>query len=94
MDLAIYGYDPISGDMETINSKVSGIPARIIAVHRDRYGLVSEYGECFGRLKTSNYYGENAQEFSQRSFRACTGCGRGRGRSGSLCCQFKNRTWS
>jgi len=63
MDLAIYGYDPISGDMETINSKVSGIPARIIAVHRDRYGLVSEYGECFGRLKTSNYYGENAQEF-------------------------------
>ncbi len=34
-----------------------GIPARITAVHKERYALVCEYGETYGRLKTKEYYG-------------------------------------
>lgn len=33
-----------------------GIPARITAVHKDRYALVCEHGEAYGRLKTKEYY--------------------------------------
>ena len=38
-----------------------GIPARVTAVHRERYELVCEYGEVYGRLKSKNYFG---QEYS------------------------------
>ena len=34
------------------------IPARITAVHRERYQLVCEYGETYARLKTKEYYVE------------------------------------
>lgn len=34
-----------------------GIPARITAVHKERYALVCEYGETYGRLKTKEYFG-------------------------------------
>lgn len=34
-----------------------GIPARITAVHKERYVLVCEYGETYGRLKTKEYFG-------------------------------------
>ncbi len=34
------------------------IPARIIAVHRGRYGIVSEYGEGSAQLKSREYYYE------------------------------------
>ncbi len=43
-----YGYQ---GDVEN----KEGI-ARITAHHRDRYALITEFGECFGRLKTKEYY--------------------------------------
>lgn len=33
-----------------------GIPARITAVHKERYALVCEYGETYGRLKTKEYF--------------------------------------
>lgn len=52
MDITKYGFrqDMITQDMQ-------GIPARITAVHRERYELVCEYGETHGRLKTKEYYG-------------------------------------
>lgn len=34
-----------------------GIPARITAVHKERYALACEYGETYGRLKTKEYFG-------------------------------------
>ena len=37
-------------------------PARITAEHRERYALVGEQGEFFGKLKTAEYFGENAEE--------------------------------
>lgn len=35
---------------------VSGLPARVTAVHKDRYQVVCEHGEVFARLKTKAYY--------------------------------------
>ena len=52
MDLKKYGFMP---DMMPENAQ--GIPARIIAVHKERYALVCEYGETYGRLKTKEYFG-------------------------------------
>lgn len=34
-----------------------GLPARVTAVHKDRFTLVCQYGETYGRLKTKEYYG-------------------------------------
>ncbi len=39
------------------------IPARVTAVHKERYELVCEKGQCFGRLKTGIYYGTGGEEF-------------------------------
>lgn len=51
MDLQNYGFTPeMNADGE------AGIPARITAVHKERYELVCEYGEVYARLKTSEYY--------------------------------------
>ena len=37
------------------------ITARVTAVHRERYQLVSEKGECFGRLKAKEYLVDRAE---------------------------------
>ena len=52
MDMKDYVLMP---DMVTENE--AGIPARVVAVHKERYALVCEYGETYGRLKTKEYYG-------------------------------------
>ena len=52
MDLREYGFIP---NMTPENAQ--GIPARITAVHKERYALVCEYGETYGRLKTKEYFG-------------------------------------
>ena len=40
-----------------------GIPARITAVHKERYEIACEHGQTYGRLKTSIYYGEEYESF-------------------------------
>ena len=52
MDLSNYGF---SSDM--LPETPQGTPARITAVHKERYALVCEHGEAYGRLKTKEYYG-------------------------------------
>ena len=37
------------------------ITARVTAVHRERYQLLCEKGECYGRLKTKEYYEANSK---------------------------------
>ena len=37
------------------------ITARVTAVHRERYQLISERGECFARLKAKEYHVEQAE---------------------------------
>lgn len=58
VDLTDYGYNPAM-----MPENAGGIPARITAVHKERYELVCEYGQTFGRLKTSIYYGEGNESF-------------------------------
>lgn len=38
-------------------------PARVIAVHKERYALVCPLGECFGRLKSSVYFDAGDEKF-------------------------------
>ena len=52
MNITDYGFT-----QDMITEEMQGIPARITAVHKERYALVCEYGETFGRLKTKEYYG-------------------------------------
>lgn len=51
MDLKDYGFTPEEG-----SGNEMGIPARITAVHKERYELVCEYGTGYARLKTKEYY--------------------------------------
>lgn len=57
-ELLKYGFSD-----ELISEKTEGIPARVTAVHKERYELICEYGECFGRLKTGIYYEKGNEEF-------------------------------
>ena len=41
---------------------LTGIPARVIAVHKERYELVCAHGTAYARLKTKEYY-VDTQEF-------------------------------
>lgn len=61
MDMKKYGFEPEM--LQEIDLQAAGmIPARVTAVHRDRYVLVCEQGETGARLKTKEYYVES-QEF-------------------------------
>ena len=51
MNIKDYGYNY---DLTHINT--GGIPARITAVHKGRFGIVSEYGEGYAQLKSKEYY--------------------------------------
>lgn len=52
MNLEAYGFEM------TDSQNQEYMPARVVAVHRERYKLVCEFGECYGRLKTKEYYVE------------------------------------
>ncbi len=56
MKIEDYGYMP----NETLEES-QGIPARVIAVHKERCELICEYGEVFGRLKTKEYFIEGEE---------------------------------
>ena len=57
IDMAAYGYQPTEGPEEGL------LPARVTAVHRERYELVCAQGPASARLKTGVYYGPEAVEF-------------------------------
>ena len=50
MKLTSYGFDN-----SYLTEDAAGIPARITAVHRERFEIVSDFGEGFARVKTKNY---------------------------------------
>ena len=59
MDLRKYGFMPeMMKEAENISNESAVIPARVTAVHRERYQLVCQYGEIYARLKTKEYYVE------------------------------------
>ena len=46
-----YGFTP-----DLLPENAVGIPARITTVHKERFGVVSDYGEGYARLKAGKYY--------------------------------------
>lgn len=57
MDLKKYGFKPeMMKEIDIAEEELGIIPARITAVHRERYQLVCKYGEIYARLKTKEYY--------------------------------------
>jgi len=58
LNLTDYGLIP-----SMIPENAGGIPARVIAVHKERYELVCEYGHIFGRLKPSVYFLDQSEYF-------------------------------
>ncbi|MEJ6950832.1 hypothetical protein [Natronospora cellulosivora (SeqCode)] len=58
VDLKDYGFIP-----KMMPEDENGIPARITAVHKERYELICEYGETHGRLKASIYYNNQDESF-------------------------------
>ena len=57
-NLKDYGFLP-----NMLPEGAAGIPARVTAVHRERYALICEHGETYGRLKSSEYYDRSGEDF-------------------------------
>ncbi len=58
IDLYIYGFE------ETMRQGSNeGLPARVTAVHKERYELICEHGTVYGRLKTGVYYDKKTEDF-------------------------------
>ena len=57
INLNDYGYTPF---FQSQVSKDNLIPARVTEVHRERYIIITQYGESGARLKGSVYYKSNA----------------------------------
>ncbi|NLB61342.1 MAG: ribosome small subunit-dependent GTPase A [Clostridiales bacterium] len=62
MNLIDYGFIPSMLYSLDLPQGETGLPARVSAVHKERYELVCEYGDCFGRLKSSKYF-DGSEEF-------------------------------
>ena len=61
--LEAYGFLPAMRAALDARGSIVEIPARVTAVHKERYALVSERGECFARLKSAVYFNGGMQEF-------------------------------
>jgi len=57
LNLEKYGLPP------DLRGEGDSVPARITAVHRERYELVSELGPTFGKLKPSIYFTGGSEDF-------------------------------
>ncbi|OME95333.1 ribosome small subunit-dependent GTPase A [Paenibacillus lautus] len=58
MNLKDYGFPAQNYSIDT-----EGTYARVTAVHKGSYSLVTEYGECSARLKSSVYFNNCTEEF-------------------------------
>jgi len=64
LNLIDYGFIPsMLYSLNTPQDEVSGIPARVTAVYKERYELICESGQAFGRLKTGVYYAKGRESF-------------------------------
>ena len=61
--LDAYGLTPALRAAATAQGEQNELPARVTAVHKERYALVSDRGECYGRLKPAIYYNEGVESF-------------------------------
>ena len=63
IDLSAYGFSPALREMLAARGSIAEIPARVTAVHKERYELVCERGECAAVLKSSVYFNGGDQPF-------------------------------
>jgi len=61
--LEAYGFTAAMQAALEARGSISEIPARVTAVHKERYALVCDRGECYGRLKSAVYFNGGAEEF-------------------------------
>ena len=61
--LEAYGFTPAMRAALEARGSIAEIPARVTAVHKERYALVCDRGECYGRLKSAVYFNGGEQEF-------------------------------
>ena len=61
--LEAYGFTPALRASLAARVLNDEIPARVTAVHKERYALVCERGECYGKLKSATYFNGAAEEF-------------------------------
>lgn len=59
INLIDYGFKPMYLHEITLSDTNETIPARVTAVHRDRYELICSHGQTYGRVKTAEYYAGN-----------------------------------
>ena len=55
MNLEKYGFTKEMIEENIAFDDANTIPARVTAVHRERYQVVCEHGETYARLKTKEY---------------------------------------
>ena len=70
MNIKDYGFDYEINSNETI-----GTPARITAVHKGRFAIVSDFGDGYAQLKGKEYYYGNEVFRLRRWLRAVEGKG-------------------
>jgi ribosome biogenesis GTPase len=58
IDLTDYGFMS-----QMMPDNTDGLPARITAVHKERYDLICMHGEVHGRLKSGAYFGNSREVF-------------------------------
>ena len=61
--LEAYGFSPALRAALTARESSDESPARVTAVHKERYALVCDRGECYGRLKSATYFNDGTEEF-------------------------------
>jgi len=61
--LEAYGFTPAMRAALEARGSIVEIPARVTAVHKERYALVCDHGVCYGRLKSAVYFNGGEQEF-------------------------------
>lgn len=53
MNITDYGFN-----YDSVTDNTNGTPARVTAVHKGRFGVVSDFGEGYAQLKSKEYYFE------------------------------------
>ena len=61
--LDAYGFTPAMRAAAQVRGAAQEIPARVTAVHKERYALVTDELECYGRLKSAVYFNGGTDEF-------------------------------
>ena len=63
MDLTRIGFSPAVLAAAQARGGSGELPARVSAVHKERFALLCERGECYARVKAGTYYNDQSEEF-------------------------------